>query len=76
VLGVPGLTVNVQIPTLTRNQDQGATPGDAYDANGDTIGLNALTNLTSSGSPTSITLTFSKPIQGLRVTGSSTGESS
>jgi hypothetical protein len=76
VLGVPGLTVSVQIPALTRNQDQGTTPGDAYDANGDTIGLNALTNLTSSGSPTSITLTFSKPIQGLRVTGSSTGENS
>src|SRR5665213_636622 len=30
VLGVPGLTVKVQIPSLTRNQDQGTTPGNAY----------------------------------------------
>jgi Concanavalin A-like lectin/glucanases superfamily len=74
VLGVPGLTVNVQIPALTRNEDQGTSPGNAYIAAGDTLTLNALTNLSSSGSPTHITLTFSKPIQGLRVVGSSVGE--
>jgi len=79
VLGVPGLTVNVQIPALTRDWDQGPTPVDAYDVSGDTITLNALMNNPSppgaqySGSPTSITLTFSQPIVGLRVVGSSSG---
>lgn len=71
VQGVPGLNVTVTIPALTRNQDQGTTSGPAYSAIGDTLTLNALNN-----TDTSIGLTFSQPIQGIRAAGKSVGENS
>ena len=78
VQGVPGLTVSVTIPALTRNQDQGSTSGPAYTVLGDMLTLNALNNSSDStgNSDTSIALNFSEPIQGIRVVGKSVGENS
>ena len=74
VQGVPGLTVSVTIPALTRNQDQGSTSGPAYTVLGDMLTLNALNNPSTGNSDTGIALTFSEPIQGIRVVGKSVGE--
>src|SRR5690349_3818667 len=67
VQGVPGLTVTVTIPALILNQVQGSGP--AYTVLGDMLTLNALNNPSSGNSDTSIALTFSEPIQSIRVVG-------
>jgi Concanavalin A-like lectin/glucanases superfamily len=72
VVGIPGLTVKVTIPSLINSP--ATTSGPIYSVDGGTLSLNGLSSQSeSSQTPTLLTLTFNQAIAGLGLNASTDG---